>query len=75
MKDIKLGHIVCSIVCKNGKNHEVIYCQFEIIFVFFSSVGKNENLKTDFDLRNLFRMTSIKPSLQQVSATVCHGAH
>ena len=45
MTYVKSGHIVC----KNGKNHEVIYCQFEIIFVFFSSVGKN--LKTDFDLR------------------------
>ena len=30
-------------------NPSVIYFQFEIIFVFFSSVGKN--LKTDFDLR------------------------
>ena len=45
MTYVKLGNIVC----KNGKNYEVIYFQFEIIFVFFSSVGKN--LKTDFDLR------------------------
>jgi hypothetical protein len=45
MTDVKLGHIVC----KNGKNYEVIYFQFEILFVFFSSVGKN--LKTDFDVR------------------------
>ena len=48
MTDVKLGHILC----KNGKNYEVIYCQFKIIFVFFSSVGKN--LKTDFDLRKRF---------------------
>ncbi len=45
MTDVKLRNIVC----KNWKEYEVIYFQFEIIFVFFSSVGKN--LKTDFDLR------------------------
>ena len=45
MTGVKLGNIVC----KNGKNYEVIYFKFEIIFVFYSSVGKN--LKTDFDLR------------------------
>ena len=45
MVDVKLGNNVR----KNGKKYEVLYFQFEIIFVFFSSVGKN--LKTDFDLR------------------------
>jgi hypothetical protein len=36
MIDVKLGHIVCE----NGKNYEVIYFKFEIIFVFFHLSAK-----------------------------------